>query len=89
MREKLKPWMPAILCGGLSLIAVTANVVGRFITGSENAGLLAFLGCMPMCFFQVGVMLKDLKDENDKLKRRLDESLLEQKNVPARGPVSD
>ncbi len=89
MREKLTPWMPAILCGGLSLIAVTANVVGRLITGSENAGLLAFLGFMPMCFFQVGVMLRDLKDENDKLKRRLDEILLEQKNVPARGPVSD
>ena len=51
MREKLKPWMPAILCGGLSLIAVTANVVGRFLTGSDSAGLLAFLGFIPMCFF--------------------------------------
>jgi hypothetical protein len=29
-----------------------------------------------MCFFHVGVMLKNLRDENRELKRRIDEMLL-------------
>jgi hypothetical protein len=29
-----------------------------------------------MCFFYVGVMLKNLRDENRELKRRLEEMLL-------------
>ena len=75
MREKLMPWVPAILCAGLALITVVADVVGRFMTGTAHAGLTAFIGFLPMCFFHVGVMLKTMRDENRELKRRLDEVL--------------
>ncbi len=34
-------------------------------------------------------MLMDLREENGKLKRQLEEALLEQKNAPGRGPESD
>ena len=76
VREKLSPWMAAISCGALSLITVTADIVGRFATGNENIGLTAFLCFLPCCFFHVGVMLKNLREENQELKRRLDAMLI-------------
>ena len=76
MREKLMPWIPAIMCGALSLITVAADIFGRFVTGTANIGLSTFLCFLPTCFFHVGVMLKGLRDENRELKRRLDEMLL-------------
>ena len=78
MNEKLMPWMPAILCGVLSLTTVVADLVGRFANGTANVGLSTFLCFLPMCFFHVGMMLKNLRDENRDLKRRLEEiSLME------------
>jgi hypothetical protein len=77
MREKLLPWLPAIMCGVLSLITVTADIFGRFMNGTANVGLSTFLCFLPMCFFHVGVMLKNLRDENRELKRRLDAMLLD------------
>ena len=79
MREKLMPWMPAIFCSVLSLITVVTDIVGRFVTGTANVGLTAFVCFLPMCFLFVGVMLKSLRDENQELKRRLDEVLLADK----------
>lgn len=76
VREKLSPWMAAIFCGVLSLITVTADIVGRFATGSENIGLTTFICFLPCCFFHVGVMLKNLREENQELKRRLDAMLI-------------
>ena len=76
MREKLLPWLPAIMCGGLSLITVVTDIFGRFLNGTANLGLSTFLCFLPMCFFHVGVMLKNLRDENRELKRRIDEMLL-------------
>lgn len=72
MREKLAPWMPAIVCGGLCLITIVADIVGRFATGSANVGITTFLCFLPICFFHVGVILKSLQDENRLLRRRLD-----------------
>lgn len=77
MREKLLPWLPAIMCGVLSLITVTADIFGRFMNGTANVGLSTFLCFLPMCFFHVGVMLKNLREENRELKRRLDAMLLD------------
>jgi hypothetical protein len=77
MRDKLMPWLPAIFCGVLSLITVGADVVGRFLTGTANVGLTAFLCFLPICFFHVGVILKNLRDENLMLRRRFDEILLQ------------
>ncbi len=78
MREKQMPWLPAISCGGLSLITVVTDLFGRFTTGTANVGLSTFLCFLPMCFFHVGVMLKNLRDENRELKRRLDEISLKE-----------
>lgn len=78
MREKLLPWLPAIFCGTLSLITMVADVVGRFMTGNPNAGLIAFWAFLPMCFFHVGIVLKNLRDENRALKLRLDKLLAEE-----------
>ena len=76
MREKLSPWIAAIFCGVLSLITVTADIVGRFATGNENIGLTTFICFLPCCFFHVGVVLKNLRDENQELKNRLDAMLV-------------
>ncbi len=75
MRERIAPWLPAIFCGVLSLITVVTDVVGRAMNGTVDAGLSTFLCFLPMCFFFVGVMLKNLRDENRVLKRRLDEAM--------------
>lgn len=78
MREKLMPWLPAIMCAMLSLITMVADIVGRYATGTSHVGLTTFLCFLPMCFFHVGVMLKNLRDENRELKRRIDEVLLKE-----------
>ncbi len=77
MRERLSPWLPVIFCASLSLITLVANVVGRFMTGNADVGLTAFICFLPMCFFHVGTMLKNLRDENRMLKHRLEEALLD------------
>jgi hypothetical protein len=76
MRENLSPWLPAIMCGVLSLITVVTDIFGRFATGTANVGLSTFLCFLPMCFIFVGIMLNNLRDENRELKRRLDETFL-------------
>jgi len=81
MREKLSPWLPAILCGALSLITIIADIFGRFATGTANVGLTTFICFLPCCFLHVGVMLKTLKDENRELKRRLDAMSHKEDNV--------
>lgn len=73
MREKLLPWLPAIMCGALSAITIVADIFGRFATGTDNIGLSTFLCFLPICFFQIGVILKNLREENRQLQRRLDE----------------
>ena len=75
MREKIWPWLPAIMCAVLSLITVVTDIFGRFTTGTANLGLSTFLCFLPMCFIHVGIMLSNLRDENRELKRRLDETL--------------
>jgi hypothetical protein len=64
------------MCGLLSFITVVTDIFGRFLNGTTNLGLTTFLCFLPMCFFHVGVMLKNLRDENRELKRRIDEMLL-------------
>lgn len=75
VREKLMPWIPAISCAALSLITVVTDLVGRAMTGTSHVGLSTFFCFLPMCFFHVGLMLKNLRDENQDLKRKLDEAL--------------
>ncbi len=48
----------------------------RFMTGTSNVGLTAFLCFLPMCFFHLGIVLKNLRDENHELKLKLDKILL-------------
>jgi hypothetical protein len=73
MRDKLAPWLPAIICSGLCLITVIADLAGRFMTGSANVGITTFFCFLPICFLHVGVMLKSLRDENRLLRHKLDE----------------
>jgi len=78
MRERLGPWLPAIFCASLSLITITANLAGYFMTGTRSTGPgdMAFYGFMPMCFFFVGAYLSQLKKENQELRQRIDELTL-------------
>lgn len=39
-------WFSAVLCA----IALIGNLVGRFFAGDPNAGMIAFLGFLPMAF---------------------------------------
>lgn len=75
MREKLLPWTPAIFCACLSLITLVANAAGELYTQSTNAGILVFLCFLPMCFVYVGGMLKDLREQNQELRTKLNELL--------------
>jgi len=75
MRDKLGPWLPAIFCAVLSSITIVANLAGQFMTGtgSTGPGDIPFYCFMPMCFFFVGAYLSHLKNENQKLRERVDE----------------
>jgi hypothetical protein len=52
-------------------ITMLAGIVGRFLTGASNTGLLGFLCFLPMCFFRVGVMLKELREVKCRLAKAL------------------
>ena len=73
MPERLMPWLPSIFCATLSLLAVGGDVAGRFMTGTANIGLTTFLCFLPICFLLLGVMVRNLQDENRRLQQRLDE----------------
>lgn len=76
MREKLLPWIPAIFCACLSLItfvsfvvmSMTVTAVPGFPTMTVLVPLLSFL---PVCFFQVGVFLSQLRQENRELREQI------------------
>jgi hypothetical protein len=75
MRGKLGPWLPAIFCASLSLIAVVANLAVQFRTGtgSTGPGDIVFYCSMPMCFYFVGIHLSQLKTENQGLRKQIDQ----------------
>lgn len=73
MREEYLPWIPASFCGVLSLITLTANIAVEFLTGSSNGGLIVFLCFMPICFLQVGQLLRKLQRENLDLQKKLND----------------
>lgn len=73
MREKFLPWIPALFCGGLSIITLVTNIASEYFSGDSNAGLIAFLCFVPICFIQVGEMLRKLQLENQDLRSKLNE----------------
>ena len=73
MREEYLPWIPATFCSVLSLITLGANIAVEFLTGSSNAGLIVFLCFMPICFLQVGELLRKLQRENVDLRKKLND----------------
>jgi len=73
MREKFLPWVPALFCAGLSMITLITNIVSQYLSGDSNTGLIAFLCFLPICFIQVGEMLRKLQLENQDLRNKLNE----------------
>ena len=78
MREKLQPWMSAIFCAFLSLLAFVAYFIPLSMSngsaGNAVAGVLpVLLSFLPMCFFHVGVSLSQLRQENRDLRAQLQE----------------
>jgi hypothetical protein len=72
MRTQWMPWIPAIYCSALSVITLVSDIVGKSLTGEANAGMIAFLCFLPICFFHIGGMLKRLQDENTVLRSKLE-----------------
>lgn len=73
MKSKMGPWVPAIFCSVLSVITLVANLVGQFLTGAVQSGLLTLICFLPLCFLFVGAQLAQLQKERDDLQRQLDE----------------
>ena len=75
MRKKLIPWIPAIFCACLCLITLIAGIVGEWLTGTSDTGMIAFLCFLPVCFIHVGGILQDLRNENQELRSKIEELL--------------
>ena len=76
MREKLLPWIPAIFCACLSLITFVSFVVMSrtviAVPGFPTMAVLApFLSFLPVCFFQVGAFMSQLRQENRELREQI------------------
>ena len=76
MREKLQPWMSAIFCACLSLIAIV-SFIGMLLMNNGDTrvavtvALIPFLSFLPMCFFHVGTSLSQMRQENRDLRAQL------------------
>ena len=80
MREKLLPWMPAILCTAITLLTFASFVAMSLILNGQAppppmAWLAPFLSFLPMCFYQVGVFLSQLRQENRELRKQIQEMI--------------
>jgi hypothetical protein len=74
MREKLRPWIPAMFCTALGVMTIVTNLVLAFKTGAPTSSVdLVFYSFLPMCFFFVGDFLSTLRKENLALRTRVDE----------------
>jgi len=72
MRKNLMPWIPAIYCGCLCFITLIAGIVGEWLTGASDTGMIAFLCFLPICFIHVGGILQELRNENHELRNKID-----------------
>ena len=75
MTEKIRPYVPAMFCAFLSLLAITTNIGTSFINRTApqvGPGDIVFLCFLPMCFFLAGTFFAQLKQENRELRERLD-----------------
>ena len=77
MREKLRPWIPAMFCAAISVITIIANLVQAFTmpnpTPSAPRMDFLFYCYLPMCFFLVGDFLSTLRREKLALRTQVDE----------------
>ena len=78
MREKLAPFIPAIMCGLIGLITIVGNLFLMVVTRTNQATVDTVFYCfVPMCFYLVGVMLSEMRKENKELRARLDALMAE------------
>ena len=77
MKHSIAPWVPAVFCAFLSLIALVGSI-------GESGGWWrpAFFAFLPMCFFFVGGAILDTQRQVRELQQRL--IVLDQKIVPER-----
>ena len=61
------PWIPAVFCTFLSLMALMAAVISHLLVG-----MIPFLSFLPMCFFFVGSYTSLMQNEIDDLRREVD-----------------
>lgn len=67
--NRVSPWIPAMFCGVLSLIAVATS----FVAPAPDATLPVLIGFLPMCFVFVGVFMANMQREIRELRARLSE----------------
>lgn len=67
--NRVSPWIPAMFCGVLSLIAVAKS----FVAPAPDATLPVLIGFLPMCFVFVGVCMANMQREIRELRARLSE----------------
>lgn len=73
MREKLRPWVPAIFCASLSLITIVSDVTIGILNRQKVGTNAAFFCFIPMAFYFVGAMHSQLLRENRELRQQLQE----------------
>ncbi len=77
MLDKFRPWLPAVACTILCVIAISGNLIGGAMTGAAppwiGNGDIAFYCNLPMCFALVGLVQSKLQRENRELRTTIEE----------------
>ena len=77
MLDTVRPFLPAIGCTILCVIAIAGNLIGGAMTGAAppwiGNGDIAFYSSLPMCFALVGVFQSKLQRENRELRKKFEE----------------
>jgi TRAP-type C4-dicarboxylate transport system permease small subunit len=76
MKDKNRLMIPAILCAGICLVTLSGNLILAYATGNMSiiAGIDVVFYCnLPICFYFVGMFLRELQQENRELRTRIEE----------------
>jgi hypothetical protein len=70
-RKNASTWVAFIFSAILSTLVLITNIVGGFLTGHTDAGMIPFIAFLPMTFYFAAAAQRQTRDEIEALEARI------------------